>query len=142
MFESVLAVICQCQPPCFMPFQESPGAGEWYGCTLPAKHEGWPNEGHSLAGPGVVTYRDDPMRVGPRLRLKAADWHTHADLFPPSEDGAAETREGVSMLLTATCHRCGREYVVCVQSRAGEGAAAPWEGPLPEGVSLLGVQPQ
>lgn len=70
-------VICQCIPPCFMPFRDEMGEWASVGCLMPTGHEGE----HGPDGPGEVIYRDPPARTGFRVVLRKADgldvWSGH-----------------------------------------------------------------
>lgn len=97
MFERpVQIVLCQCQHPCFLPFRVGDGEdAQWSdtGCLKVKGHEGK----CGLDGPGIITYREPPERIGPRVLLR-------------------EIGENV---WAGTCSVCGREYKATVSTVEG-----------------------
>lgn len=85
--ERPVVVICQCIPPCLMPFKRDDGSWESMGCMLTQGHE----PPCSLDGPGDFTYREEAIAQGMRIVLR-------------------ET-EGNAMF-RGKCPRCGREYAM------------------------------
>lgn len=86
-------ILCQCRPACLQPYKEE-GRDDWLGCMLPEGHE----PPHSMDGTGQLTYREEPVRVGPRVVLRSEVTGTPA------------------IMARGTCPRCHREYAMEVRS--------------------------
>lgn len=85
ILETNPVALCQCQPPCLLPFRGPEGKWSTYGCMGVKDHD--PPCGPE--GAGDWTYRDPPERIGLRIVLRQV------------EPGG---------LYRGTCPRCARVY--------------------------------
>lgn len=99
VFEKGVVLLCQCLPPCRLPFKDETGAWSLVGCLLPKEHEGE----HSADAPhGGFAYRNPQSSQGMRVVMRQ------------SQPGG---------VYRGTCPRCLREYAMAVTSFSGETAA-------------------